>query len=78
LGGSGDQYSYVNYSFNFDGTYQLSQGDTVGVFALIYGYSIRNSGLGPISGGLNTNFNNFTWLLETPVGGTTFDITETP
>jgi hypothetical protein len=80
-GGSGNTYKYAPYSINFQKTLQLNAGDTVDVYAFVYGYSGRNSffdGGGVFSGGpfADGDFNNFYYSIE--AGPTTFDITETP
>lgn len=68
-GGKGDQYQYVPYSIHFDETFPLHRGDTVDIYALIYGYS-RRSDL------FNSSLNNFYYSFDE--GGTVFDITEIP
>jgi hypothetical protein len=64
----GTNFSYYPYSFNADTSYQLNPGDTVGVYAVVYGSSERN----------NTDYNRFYYFLGVGPGANVFDITEVP
>lgn len=69
-GGTGDQFQYAPYSINFDQTIHLNHGDTVNIYALLYGISCRDSSIG------DSSCNNFDYFISQQ--GAVFDITETP
>ncbi|HTH93119.1 MAG TPA: hypothetical protein VL576_01380 [Candidatus Paceibacterota bacterium] len=68
-GGAADKYSYIPYNFNFEKTMNLAPGDTVNVYAFIYGIS-RTGDL------LHSSPNNFTYSIEST--NTVYDFLEIP
>lgn len=61
--GNGTTWKYIPYSLRFNQTFTLSPGDTVDVYAFIYGSSYRPS-----------SNNNFSYSID--ASNTTYDITE--
>lgn len=88
FGGTGDKYFYIPYSFDFQKTITLNQGDIVNVYAFVYGISTTGgNGYGGdwastvgsvVSGSLHDSPNNFHYSISTPYQGTVIDIVETP
>jgi hypothetical protein len=69
IAGTGDDWQYIPFSFNFNKTLHLNQGESVQVYALIYGTSDDH-------GTFNDSYNNFSSSLD--MSNTIFDIMEIP